>query len=57
MNDKEDADVYNLSSNNNSGMIKIVYGSTSFLFTGDAERREEEIMINDYNRFLDVDEL
>ena len=38
-------------------MIKIVYGSTSFLFTGDAERREEEIMINDYNRFLDVDVL
>ena len=57
LNDKEEADVYNLSSNNNSGMIKIVYGSTSFLFTGDAERREEEIMINDYNRFLDVDVL
>ena len=57
LNDKEDANVYNLAINNNSGLIKIVYGFTAFLFPGDAEKKEEEIIINDYNKFLNVDVL
>lgn len=32
--------------NNNSIVLKIVYGQTSFLFTGDAEQEEEESLIN-----------
>ncbi len=32
--------------NNSSIVLRIVYGSTSFLFTGDAEREVEEAMIN-----------
>ncbi|MFB3055710.1 MAG: ComEC/Rec2 family competence protein, partial [Ignavibacteriaceae bacterium] len=52
-----EAKVYNLSSNNRSGILKIVYGSTSFLFTGDAEKRVENILINNYQFFLNVDAL
>ena len=52
-----EAKVYNLSSNNRSGILKIVYGSTSFLFTGDAEKRVENILINNYQSFLDADVL
>lgn len=33
-------------SNNNSIVLKVTYGSTSFLFTGDAEREEEEDLLN-----------
>jgi len=32
--------------NNSSIVLRIVYGSTSFLFTGDAERDVEEAMVN-----------
>ena len=32
--------------NNTSIVLKIVYGNTSFLFTGDAEREEEQDIIN-----------
>jgi competence protein ComEC len=55
--DKEESEFYNLSSNNKSGIIKIVFGGSSFLFTGDAEKRVENILINDYQSFLDVDVL
>jgi len=34
-----------------------VYGNSSFLFTGDAESRVENIFLNDYQNFLDVDVL
>ena len=57
LNDKEDANVYNLGTNNNSGVIKIVFGTTSFLFSGDAGKEEEGIMIDNYDKFLDVDVL
>ncbi|MCH6575742.1 MAG: DNA internalization-related competence protein ComEC/Rec2, partial [Bacteroidetes bacterium] len=57
LNDKEESEFYNLSSNNRSGILKIVYGSTSFLFTGDAEKRVENILINNYQFFLNVDVL
>jgi competence protein ComEC len=46
---------HNLSSNNKSGVIKVVYGSTSFLFTGDIESKAELIYASDYKSFLDVD--
>lgn len=41
--------------NNTSIVLKITYGSTSFLFAGDAEREEEQDMINaGYNLKADV---
>ncbi len=41
-----------LKSNDRSGIIKLQYGSTSFLFTGDIERKGEEMLINKYGSFL-----
>jgi len=55
--DKEESEFFNLSSNDRSGILKIVYGKSSFLFTGDAEIRVEDILINNYQSFLDVDVL
>ncbi len=54
---KEESEFYSLSSNNRSGILKIVYGESSFLFTGDAEKRVENILIDNYQSFLDVDVL
>lgn len=48
---------HELSTNDKSGVLKIVYGSTSFLFTGDIERKVEKIYASDYKSFLDVDVL
>ncbi len=47
----------NFDSNNNSGIIKIVYGNTSFLFVGDAEWEAEEFLVNKYGEFLHSDVL
>lgn len=55
--DKDETEFYNLSSNNNSGVLKLVYGNKSFLFTGDVEKRAEKILINDFETFLDIDVL
>lgn len=41
-----------LKSNDRSGIIKLQYGSTSFLFTGDIERKGEEMLNNKYGSFL-----
>jgi competence protein ComEC len=57
LSNKETNEVYNLSSNNRSCILKVVYGNCSFLFTGDAESSVENILINDYQDFLDVDVL
>jgi competence protein ComEC len=46
-----------LSTNNKSGVLKIVYGRTSFLFTGDIERKVEKIYASNYKTFLDADVL
>ena len=46
-----------LSTNNKSGVLKIVYGKTSFLFTGDVEKKVEKVYASDYKLFLDVDVL
>ena len=43
------------STNDRSGIFKLVYGQTSFLFTGDVERRIEKIYANKYKYFLDSD--
>lgn len=41
--------------NNHSVMIKVVYGGHSFLFTGDAEHEQEEMIIQRYGDFLNSD--
>ena len=46
-----------LSTNNKSGVLKIVYGNTSFLFTGDMEKKIEKVYDSEYKSFLDVDVL
>lgn len=52
------ADIINnhsLSSNDKSGVIKIVYGNTSFIFTGDIEKKVERTYTARYKNFLDAD--
>lgn len=57
LNDTSYAEYNNFDSNNKSGIIKIVYGSTSFLFVGDAEKEAEQFMIKRYFTFLKADVL
>lgn len=57
LNDTSYAEYKNFDSNNKSGIIKIVYGSTSFLFVGDAEKEAEQFMIKRYSTFLKADVL
>ena len=45
----------NFSKNNRSGIIKIIFGKNSFLFTGDAETKREKILIAEYKTFLKSD--
>jgi competence protein ComEC len=52
----EDA-VSSLSSNENSGLLKVVYGNNSFLFTGDVYKSGESYYINKYGSFLKSDVL
>lgn len=53
LNDDKD-DFYNsLSSNDKSGMMKLVYGDVSILFTGDVEKKAEEYYVRRYGHFLD----
>lgn len=44
-------------SNDRSGLLKLVYGRTSFLFTGDAGIQIEDDYINKYGPFLNSDVL
>jgi competence protein ComEC len=46
-----------LESNNRSGIIKLTYGKSSFLFTGDLEKSAEKEYANKYKHFLDSDVL
>ena len=41
-----------MSSNDQSGMLKLVYGNNSFLFTGDAGTKVESGYVNQYKTFL-----
>jgi competence protein ComEC len=43
------------STNDRSGIFKLVYGHTSFLFTGDVEKKIEKFYANKYKYFLDSD--
>ena len=45
------------STNNRSGIFKLVYGEDSFLFTGDVEKEVEKFYADTYKHFLDSDVL
>lgn len=49
-------DVLNEDINNNSIVLKIVYGDVSFLFTGDVEKEAEKILLN-YEELLEANVL
>ncbi len=57
INNKDNEDKYGSghSVNNSSVVIKIQYGKTSFLLTGDAEKEAEETMLKVYDTFLKSD--
>ncbi|PID61985.1 MAG: DNA internalization-related competence protein ComEC/Rec2 [Ignavibacteriae bacterium] len=57
LNDTTKLSYKNFDINNKSGIIKLVYGKTSFLFTGDAEFEREEALIKNYGEFLKSDYL
>ncbi|MEX0593516.1 MAG: DNA internalization-related competence protein ComEC/Rec2 [Balneolaceae bacterium] len=52
-----DTRVVDATVNNRSLVIKLVYGETSFLLTGDAERRQESDLVRTYGTWLGVDVL
>lgn len=41
--------------NNSSVVLELIYGSTEFLFTGDAERSQEEKLVTHYPHLADTD--
>jgi competence protein ComEC len=55
--DDEVKNIAGESTNNRSGIFKLVYGKTSFLFTGDVEKNVEKFYANKYQYFLDTDVL
>ncbi len=57
LNDTTDTIYKSFDINNKSGIIKLVYGNTSFLFVGDLERKGEIYLVNKYGRFLKSDVL
>ncbi len=57
LNDYNDKNFHDFTTNNMSGELKIVYGKTSFLFTGDAETTVENYYVKRYNNFLKTDVL
>lgn len=57
LNDANSEYINNLSSNDRSGMLKLVFGQTSFLFVGDAEIPAEIFYLQHYKEFLDSDVL
>lgn len=57
MNDTLKNDYKNLNMNDKSGVMKLVYGTTSFLFTGDAGIKAENYYLNSYPAFLKSDVL
>mgnify|MGYP000234662571 CR=1 FL=1 len=57
MNDIDKKYFNKLSTNNNSGFLKIVYGNDSYLFLGDMGKKAERYYRNYYKGFLNVDVL
>ena len=57
LNNPYDFEYSNLSGNDKSGVLKIVYGSTSFLFLGDCESPAEYYLASNFGNILDSDVL
>lgn len=57
LNDPDDFIFNSFSSNDRSGILKIVYGSTSFLFVGDCELPGENYLVSKFGKMLDSDVL
>ncbi len=57
LNDTANARYKSFDSNDKSGILKVVYGKTSFLFVGDAGVQAEKLLLNTYGNFLDCDVL
>jgi competence protein ComEC len=57
LNHPEDFSSQGYSTNDKSGVKKLVYGNTSFLFTGDIERKVETVFASRYKDFLKSDVL
>lgn len=57
LNDTSNVLYGNLSTNDKSGFMKLVYGETSCLFTGDAGHKSEKYYENNYGNFLKSDML
>lgn len=57
LNEADNEYMNRLSSNDRSGIIKIVYGETSFLFVGDAEIPAEKFYLSSNKKFLNSDVL
>ena len=57
LNDPYNYSYKSFSSNNKSGIIKIVYGQTSFLFVGDCEHPGEYFLATNFGTMLDSDVL
>ncbi len=55
LNDTTDNIYKSFDINNNSGIIKLVYGKTSFLFVGDLETEGEYYLVDKYKDFLKSD--
>ncbi len=55
LNDTTAAAYQHFDNNNRSGLLKIVYGKNSILFTGDLEKEGERFYINSYGEFLRSD--
>ncbi len=50
-------DNFKTTTNGKSGLLKIVYGKNSFLFTGDLEKKNESHYVENYKKFLNSDVL
>ncbi len=57
LNEPENLNFLPVSNNEKSGIIKLVYGKTSFLFTGDAEKNSENFLLTKNGSFLKSDVL
>ena len=57
LNDPNSYSYKSFSSNNKSGVIKIVFGKTSFLFVGDCEHPAEYFLASNFREMLDSDVL
>ena len=57
LNNPKDHQYNKLSSNDKSGVVKIVYGKTSFLFVGDLEFEGEYLLAQNFGDILDSDVL